>query len=193
MNTTTFRPFTTQFIPDRLDFQPSDRRVRWLSEMAGLYADEQAYNDLLTRGDRILYEMLVTPTPEETGHLLHSVTVMYPGRVGNEFFMTSGHFHLDLNASEVYYCLAGQGVLLVMDQEGACEALPMAPGTTAYIPPGWAHRTANTGETPFVFLAVWPGDAGHDYGKIKQIGFSRLVVQGEGTYQLIDNPKFHKV
>jgi glucose-6-phosphate isomerase, archaeal len=188
---TSIKPFGTQFIPEKLDFQPCDKRVRKLCEMRGLFFDNQAYTALLAERDQIMYEMLVAEVPEEEGHLLHSVTVMYPGTVGNEFFMTSGHYHLDQKASEVYYCLAGQGILLVMDRDGRCESIPMTHGTVAYIPPGWAHRTANTGKTPFVFLAVWPSDAGHDYGKIKEIGFSKLVIQSENdNVQLVDNPRF---
>ena len=30
--------------------------------------------------------------PEVAGELLHGVSVIHPGVVGNEFFMTKGHF-----------------------------------------------------------------------------------------------------
>jgi glucose-6-phosphate isomerase len=36
-------------------------------------------------------------------------------------------------------------------------------GKIAYIPPGWAHRSINTGKSEYKFLAVYPGGAGHDY------------------------------
>jgi glucose-6-phosphate isomerase len=187
----TVRPFGAQFDADTLEFQPSHNRLRKLSDMRGMFFDKQAYETSLAEGDQIVYEMLLAGVPEEAGHLPHSVTIMYPGTVGSEFFMTSGHFHLDLKASEVYYCLAGEGILLVMDHKGRCESIPMTQGTVAYIPPGWAHRTSNIGKTPFVFLAVWPGDAGHDYGTIKDTGFSKLVIQSEGDkVKLVDNPRF---
>jgi glucose-6-phosphate isomerase len=35
----------------------------------------------------------------------------------------------------------------------------------------------NTGEDPFVFFAVYPGQAGHDYGTIEQTGFPRRVMR----------------
>jgi glucose-6-phosphate isomerase len=158
--------------------------------MEGLYADEDAFEALLAQGDRTMYEMLVVDVPEEKGHLLHSVTVMYPGKIGEEYSISSGHFHEDAGASEVYYCLAGAGILLIQAQDGQCQAVPMKAGTAAYIPPGWAHRTANTGVEPFVFFAVWPGDAGHDYGSIKETGFAKLVVERDGRPQVISNPKF---
>lgn len=185
------QPFGAQFAADKLVFQPSRKRIRKLSEMRGLFFDKQAYEASLAEGDQIVYEMLLAGVPEEEGHLLHSVTIMYPGTVGNEYFMTFGHFHLHLKASEVYYCIAGEGILLVMDRTGHCDVIRMTQGTVAYIPSGWAHRTSNTGTTPFVFLAVWPGDAGHDYGTIKEMGFSKLVLQSESDkVQLVDNPRF---
>jgi glucose-6-phosphate isomerase len=182
--------FSTQFSISPFAFEPSDRQLRMLSDTSGLYADGKAFAALLAQGEQVLYEMHITPVPEEPGHLLHSVTVMHPGKVGDEYFMTSGHFHKDAGASEVYYCLAGQGMLLVQDRRGNCQAIPMQVGTAAYIPPGFAHRTANTGDEPFVFLAVWPGDAGHDYGTIKETGFAKLVVERDGKPQLIDNPNY---
>lgn len=183
-------PIATQFIAETLAFRPSEKRLRMLSDTMDLYADRQAAEALLAKGDQVMYDMLVVDVPEEKGHLLHSVTVMYPGRVGDEYFISSGHFHEDTNASEVYYCLAGEGVLLVQAHDGRCETVPMKPGTAAYIPPGWAHRTSNTGNEPFVFLAVWPGDAGHDYGTIKETGFAKLVVERDDKPQVIDNSKF---
>jgi glucose-6-phosphate isomerase, archaeal len=181
-------PVVTQFTAEPIAFRPSERRLRMLSDMVGLYADREATEALLRDGDRVMYEMLVADVPEEKGHLLHSVTVMYPGRVGREYCMTAGHFHNDAGASEVYFCLTGEGMLLVQGRDGCCKAVPMKPGTAAYIPPGWAHRTANTGDEPFVFFAAWPGDAGHDYGTIRETGFSRLVVERDGELQVIDNP-----
>jgi glucose-6-phosphate isomerase len=183
-------PITTQFTADPLAFRPSEKRLRTLSDMVGLYADRKATEAMLAEGDRVMYEMLVVDVPEEKGHLLHSVTVMYPGKIGDEYFISSGHFHEDAGASEVYYCLAGEGFLLVQAQDGRCETVPMKAGTAAYIPPGWAHRTANTGDEPFAFLAVWPGDAGHDYGSIKETGFAKLVLERDGEPQVIDNPSF---
>jgi glucose-6-phosphate isomerase len=53
----------------------------------------------------------------------------------------------------------------------------MGPGTVAYVPPNWAHRTVNTGEEPFVFFAVYPGQAGHDYGTIEKTGFPQRVLR----------------
>jgi len=46
----------------------------------------------------------------------------------------------------------------------------MGPGTLAYVPPRWAHRSVNSGDHPYVTLAVYPAQAGHDYLAIEESG-----------------------
>ena len=62
-----------------------------------------------TRVIPVLYEVYEFKRPEVAGELLHGVSVIHPGLVGNEFFMTKGHFHSLLETAEVYYCLKGEG------------------------------------------------------------------------------------
>jgi glucose-6-phosphate isomerase len=61
----------------------------------------------------------------------------------------------------------------------------MAPSTTHYIPGCIAHRVVNTGQTPLVFLACWPSDAGYDYETIEQHGFSVRVLRRDGRAQVV--------
>jgi glucose-6-phosphate isomerase len=51
-------------------------------------------------------------------------------------------------------------------------------------------QTVNTSSEPFSFLAIWPGDAGHDYGTIEQQGFAKLLVDRDGQAAFIDNPQY---
>jgi glucose-6-phosphate isomerase, archaeal len=46
------------------------------------------------------------------------------------------------------------------------------------------------GEEPLVFFAVYPADAGYDYGTIEREGFPVLVVSGEGGPEVIPNPRY---
>jgi len=164
---------------------------RHLSDMRHMYADMDAVDEILAQeGDRLIYEVRAVDLPEEEGQVLHSTTIIYPGRVGEEFHMTKGHFHEKRHCAEVYLGLAGQGYLLLQAEDGRVRSVPMRSGTMAYVPPMWAHRTVNIGDGPFIFLAVWPGDAGHDYGTIEQTGFAELVVDREGHVTCVDNPKF---
>ncbi len=172
----------------RPDGRPTQRR---LSDMRHAFADTEAVSRLMAaEGDRLIYEFYAADVPEEAGQVFYGTTIIYPGRVGNEFHMTKGHFHRQRDRAEVYLGLAGDGYLVLQTEDGAVRGVPMNAGTVAYVPPMWAHRTANVGDTPFVFFAAWPGDAGHDYGTIEETGFARLLVEQNGQAILIDNPRY---
>jgi glucose-6-phosphate isomerase len=178
MTTTPLSPFALM-----LDFRSgaltphTSRTERHLSDMKNAYADKAALADLVRGGDPLVYEVLQYDVPEEVGHLICCTTVLHPGAVGDEYFMTKGHYHSVRETGEVYLGLSGHGYLLLMTEEGGHSASPMSPGTVAYVPPYWAHRTVNTGAEPFVFFAVYPGQAGHDYGTIEQSGFAERVLR----------------
>ena len=106
-------------------------------------------------------------------------------------FMTKGHFHLRETA-EIYFCLSGQGYLLTQNNQGEVHLVQMNSGVLGYIPPGWGHRTLNTGPEEFVFLAVYPADAGHNYGIIEEKGFAGIMVEEKGHPELRDNPGYQK-
>lgn len=154
----------------------TSRTERRVSDLRGAFADTQAADELVASGDPLVYEVLEYGVPEEVGQLICCTTVLHPGRVGDEFFMTKGHFHALRATGEVYLGLSGEGCLLLMTEDGARSETAMGPGTVAYVPPGWAHRTVNTGTAPFVFFAVYPAQAGHDYGAIDRSGFTRRVM-----------------
>ena len=50
----------------------------------------------------------------------------------------------------------------------------------------------NTGKIPFIFFAVYPGDAGHNYGDIEKTGFVRILIEEEGKPLFVDNPKWRQ-
>jgi len=163
---------------------------RRLSDMRGLYADSAALEQIIsTEGDRLVYEVFAADLPETEGNILYCTTVIQPGQVGNEYHMTKGHYHARRDRAEIYVGIAGNGQLLLQLEAGTLRAVPMGPGTAAYVPPYWGHRTVNTGAVPFSFFAAWPGDAGHDYGAIAEVGFGKLLVAHDGQPVLIDNPR----
>jgi glucose-6-phosphate isomerase len=165
---------------------------RRLSSMAGMYLDNAALEAALAQEDRLIYEVFATDLPEENGQVLYCTTIIYPGKIGDEYHMTKGHFHAKRNQGEVYFGLAGEGYLLLQLEDGTPSALPMRAGTITYVPPYWAHRTLNTGSEPFIFFAAWPGDAGHDYGSIETMGFPELVVERDGKPTIIANPRYRR-
>ena len=169
-------PFTLALDLQSGTLDPHTTRIeRRASDLRGAFADGEALDRLVADGDPLVYEVLQYDVPEEVGQLVCCTTVIHPGTVGEEFFMTKGHFHARRETGEVYLGLSGHGYLLLMREDGVGRAVAMERGTVAYVPPHWAHRTVNTGDEPFVFFAVYPGQAGHDYGSIERTGFAQRV------------------
>jgi glucose-6-phosphate isomerase, archaeal len=157
---------------------------RRLSDMAGAYEDQGAVSQLLSAGqDPVIYSGYDADVPHDAGHLPFRTTIIRPGVIGAEFFMTKGHHH-QRDAAEVYVGMSGSGLMIMETRGGDFASAELLPSTTVYVPPGWAHRTVNTADTPLVFLAAYPGDAGLDYEFIEQRGFSRRVHRRDGGYEL---------
>ncbi len=168
--------------------------TRTLSALRGQFSDGEAYAAALARGDAPLYDVYELVRPAVAGELLHGLSVVHPGKVGDEYYMTKGHFHAELATAEIYYCLRGRGLMVMETPEGAWAVEPLAPGKVLYVLPRWAHRSVNTGaEEDLVTFFVYPGNAGHDYGMIERQGFRKLVVEREGAPCVIDNPHWRGV
>jgi glucose-6-phosphate isomerase len=166
--------------------------ARRLSSMAGQYFDQAAFETMLAQEDTVLYEVYETQRPEISGELLSGLSVLHPGKVGSEYFMTKGHFHTVLETAEVYHCLKGQGYLVMETPEGDWVVEALRPGQVLYVPPRWAHRSVNTSANEdLVTFFVYPGHSGHDYGTIEKQGFRKLVVEKNGRSEIIDNPRWH--
>ena len=165
--------------------------TRTLSSMKGQYLDTESYKAMLDTDDQVLYEVYETKRPETTGELLNGLSIVHPGKVGNEYFMTKGHFHTVLETAEVYHCLKGEGYMVMETPEGDWAVEELHPDRVLYVPPRWAHRSVNTGTTEdLVTFFVYPGHSGHDYGTIETQGFRKLVVEENGQPKIIDNPRW---
>jgi glucose-6-phosphate isomerase len=164
--------------------------VRRLSSMSGYYLDGDAFTALVDKDDPVHYEVHSIDPPAVAGELSSGVTRLHPGKIGQEYFMTKGHFHAVLETGEVYYALRGSGLLVMETPEGDCQVEPFAAGQVVYVPPRWAHRTVNTGNEDLLFFWVYPAHAGHDYGTIAERGFRKLVVEVAGVPTVIDNPRW---
>jgi glucose-6-phosphate isomerase, archaeal len=174
-----------------LDFSSGDLTphegtlVRRLSEMAGIFADTEAARQLVSEaGDPVIYRAFDAPVPQQADHLAYRTTIISPGRVGKEYFMTKGHHH-ERDSAEFYLGMAGTGLMVLEDRAGDLQLQELNPGVSVYVPPGWAHRTVNTGDEDLVFLAVYLGDAGHDYASIERDGFAARVYATGGGPEVV--------
>lgn len=163
---------------------------RRLSDMKDMFYDKAALSSMLETQDPLVYEFYDLGAPEDAGDLAFGTSIVYPGKIGNEFFMTKGHYHSVLSTAEVYYCLSGSGAMLMENPEGQWSIEEMNPGTALYVPKRYAHRSINTGQEPLITFFVFRADAGHDYGTIETKGYRKLLVDIKGKAAAIDNPKY---
>lgn len=186
------RPLT--FHISQLDGIPSqcDNHIcRRLSAMEGQFADRQAYAAMLNEEDAVVYEVYEIKRPEVPGELLHGISILHSGKVGDEYFMTKGHFHSELETAEIYYTLRGEGLMVMETPDGEWSVEPLRPGSVLYVPPRWAHRSINTSpKENLVMFFVYPGHAGHDYESIEKRGFRKLIVERDARPQIVDNPRW---
>jgi glucose-6-phosphate isomerase len=162
-----------------------EESVKTLGQLPGLFHDEAA-RLAMDQATEVYRVRFWRPVPDGTGGgLFWGSTILQPGQVGDEYFMTHGHFHAILDRAEYYATVRGTGALLLMREDGETVSQAMLPGTVHYIPGCIAHRVANTGTEPLVFLATWPSDAGHDYARIRATGFSKRMVARDGAPCLV--------
>ena len=162
--------------------------TKHVGELAGLYRDKVAFASAVADGDPVAYQVI--DYRHADSDLAFGTTIMSPGRIGDEFFMTRGHFHERRECGETYYTQSGEGLLLLQSRDGEVRTVEMKPGICAFIPPDWAHRSINTGKEKLVFVWHCATDAGHEYGEILQKGMRKLVVERGGRVEVVDNPNF---
>ena len=159
--------------------------IKKIKDLQNIFEDRKAF--LNTDKETVVYEVQAILPVEEgrVGGLFYGKTIIHPGTIGDEYYMTKGHFHQKEDRGEFYWGIEGEGMLLLMDKNRNTWAEKMYPGSLHYINGHIAHRTVNTGETILSFGACWPSDAGHNYQDIMDNGFSARVKEIDGKPQLI--------
>lgn len=188
-------PFTfTIPFPQTIPTQYDNYIQRRLSSLKGQFLDTAVYEKMLAVEDSLIYEVYEIKRPHVAGEVLTGISIVHPGKVGREFFMTKGHFHTVLDTAEVYLCLKGEGFMVMETPEGETSVKPLSPNTVLYVPPRWAHRSICTSrQQDLVTFFAYPGHSGHDYGTIERQGFGKLVVEGDKGIEIIDNPRWARV
>ena len=182
-------PFRLGFDPQELSSFAATKTVeRRLSDMPGYYQDKQAAEQLGGENP-LIYRFWEIENHNAPRGLSMGVTTIFPGTIGREFYMTKGHFHSS-EGDEIYLTLNGQGKLMLFSRDGDHQEQDMLPGSLCYIPTAYAHRTVNTGDDEFTFLAIWPPVIAHDYESIVRTGFPWLALKGAHGTDIAKNPNF---
>ena len=176
---TTFDPAT-----GRVDGAPLTQR--YLHDLRGCFADAAAFEKAATAGNPLLYTVAGIEPGTGEGDLHYGMGMIMPGRIGDEYYMTKGHLHTWRDAAEVYCGIAGEGVMLLEDEDGGnSRMVPLGAGKVVYVPGRTAHRTMNTGSIPLTYIGIYPAKAGHDYSTIAQKNFACVIVERNGAPAMI--------
>jgi glucose-6-phosphate isomerase len=185
-----FNPLEIDFSLDPLDFKPQGEIItRTLSSMKDAFVDQKSADQMLNSGiDPQIVKVFMADIPTENGFLMVNINAVYPGKVGDEYFMTKGHIHDDpQHAPEVYITLQGKGKLVLQTVDGKFHISDMAPNKINYIPAPWAHRCVNTGDEPLVYIGVFPSDTERDYSFDSRT-FKKIIIEQNGQVASIENP-----
>jgi glucose-6-phosphate isomerase, archaeal len=124
--------------------------------------------------------------------LRYDLTVTLPGRYGDEYVKTAGHYHPPADSGdsfpEIYEVVHGRAAFVLQHVDDVTAERPRVagvwvqlcePGERILIPPDCGHVTVNVGTTPLVVADLVSLQCGHLYGSFK-------ALRGAATYVLAD-------
>ena len=137
---------------------------RKLSDLKGYFSDSRSYGEMLAKKDITVYETFT----KSDSPMKYTLTVVHPGRVGKEFFMTKGHIHGN-KTEELYILLEGKGKLL-LQRSGKVKVIDLKKGEIVLIEKGWAHRLVNDGRNKLKVHTIYHENSKPNYSvKFKKI------------------------
>ena len=134
-------PFSLDFnlITGMCDSGKAKPTRRFVSNMVKQFNDTAAAEEIVKNGDQPIYDFYeLDQIPETGGDLKFGTSIVFPGKVGDEYFMTKGHFHTLLDTGEVYFCLSGQGASFHQHRQGKAGHVLRLPRRRG--PRLWHHR-----------------------------------------------------
>lgn len=139
-------------------FEKFKPKIRKLKDVAAWYYDKNsAEKELKKNPDKEIYRTYT----DSFSPINLTLTVINPGTIGKEFFMTKGHVHKK-KTPEFYILLEGKGKLLI--QKGKLiKVINLKKGEIALIPKGFAHRLINTGRKKLKVLTIYDEKSKPDY------------------------------
>ena len=163
-----------------------------LSDLAPYVYNTKIVEERLARKENpVIYSYQDCVQPSVIGEMNFGITIIFPGKIGDEYNFTRGHYHTNMEPGEIYIGIQGEGLLLAQKRSGSCRSERIERGRVVYAPGDWnGHRTVNTGKDKLIFLTIEQAASGHDYETVKRNGLAKLVVEEDGKPKLIDNPKY---
>lgn len=152
------------------------------------------YRGVMRRKDESLFRRI---------GLRFDITVIFPGKVGDEYVRTIGHEHpvspfssLGLTYPEAYEVLAGEATYLMQKVTGAGRVedvivIQAQRGEKALIPPGYGHVTINLTDEILVMSNLVESSFASKYERFKERGPAYYVLVGKEDFQM--NPHYEKL
>lgn len=132
-----------------------------------------------------------------------NITVWAPGKHGEEYNKTFGHYHPENAVDETYHVIEGRGILQLQKrhieegswiQEKVDEVLLIKAeaGDEIIIPWEYGHHWSNIGDGPLVTFDNWrSGHTPADYEPIEKLhGLSYYLIEESGEVKAIPNSNY---
>ena len=140
------------------EFEKHKSKARKLKDVAAWYSDKKAITEeLKKKKNKVIYETFT----DKFSPINLTLTVVHPGTVGKEYYMTKGHIHKK-KVPEFYILLEGKGKLLIQSSSRV-KVIDLKKGEIALIPVGYAHRLINTGNKKLKVLTIYDQKSKPDY------------------------------
>ncbi|MEK7565728.1 MAG: glucose-6-phosphate isomerase family protein [Patescibacteria group bacterium] len=142
-----------------------------------------------------LKEVLMDPAatgPEDVYYMLRgnpNITVLMPGKIGQEYTKTFGHYHKD-DSPEKYEILLGEGIFMLQSRQNETQTISFKKGDIIEIPAGFGHCLINTGSSSVVTIDNANAQI-NDYEPIRQKhGMAVYIIEENGQPKLVKNPAY---
>lgn len=182
----------SRFNPETGILEGCESISRRLSDLKNLFINKAAFEAAMGNGNPVVYTVSTLQPANGEGQLHLGVGVLMPGRIGDEYYFTKGHLHSWAAAAEFYIGIKGRGMMILQDESShQSVVLDLLPNSIVYVPGHTAHRTVNVGNSPLIYLGVYPAEAGHDYGALAKQNFRKVIIAKNNTPTVIDRKDFN--
>lgn len=180
------------------EFQPAVDWQKFLKDASYAYQKPESDLDVLYSGARYM-EKTEDQELLQKYDFMADMTVINPGKVGDEFIKTVGHYHgkkagTNVPYPEVYEAVLGNFEYLLQsepDENGEVEVIWVVAeeGDKVVMPPGYGHVSMNVGNEPAVEVDIQKRDNPNqsDYSMFKENIGGAFYRTAEGLQK---NPKY---
>lgn len=185
-------------IPTEFVFDPQnpireerEASTRYLADLRGYFVDSDQFEAALSIENSLVYKVWTLKWASGGADLICGFGTLMPGKIGQEYFFTKGHFHKRREAAEIYQGLSGTGyILMEHEHSGHSWVVPLVPNSIVYVPGYTAHRTINTGTVPLNYIGINVADAGYDYERIRERNFANILIEHNGQAVMIERSQY---